>query len=77
MIQTKPGDDVWDYENWWTQNLHSFCDDTKTCKSSDDKIFNRTMFISFKVVKSLGVAHVLCTIPTHALMKIYLPAVGQ
>jgi len=31
IVQTKPGDDVWEFENWWTQNLHNCCEDTYTC----------------------------------------------
>ncbi|CAF3522205.1 unnamed protein product [Rotaria sordida] len=31
VVQTKPGDDVWKFENWWTQQLHHCCEDIGSC----------------------------------------------
>ncbi|CAF3449772.1 unnamed protein product [Rotaria socialis] len=31
VVQTKPGDDVWEYENWWTYNMHDCCGSPKAC----------------------------------------------
>jgi hypothetical protein len=32
VVQTKPGDDVWAFENWWTQRLHNCCEQSDICE---------------------------------------------
>ncbi|CAF5055176.1 unnamed protein product, partial [Rotaria sp. Silwood1] len=34
VVQTKAGDDVWAFENWWTQQLHQCCDNTEICNAA-------------------------------------------
>ena len=35
VVQTKPGDNPWAFENWWTYRLHNCCEDSGTCKSNE------------------------------------------
>lgn len=41
VVQTKPGDNVWAYENWWSYRLHNCCEDAKLCLFDQNEIIVR------------------------------------